>query len=56
VLAASGDGERIGRRNPGEVYRQFVTCMLRKLDAALIGAERRDNPRPSRRPIARRTS
>ena len=30
------------QRNPGEVYRQFVTCMLRKLDAALASAERRD--------------
>ena len=42
ALAASGDAERIVQRNPGEVYRQFVTCMLRKLDAALTSAERRD--------------
>ncbi len=41
ALAASGDAERIVQRNPGEVYRQFVTCMLRKLDAALTSAERR---------------
>ena len=41
-LAASGDAERIQQRNRGEVYRQFVTCMLRKLDAALTSAERRE--------------
>src|SRR5437867_11688772 len=41
-LAASGDAERIRERNPGEVYRQFVTCMLGKLDGALTSAERRD--------------
>ncbi len=41
-LAASGDAERIRERNPREVYRQFVTCMLRKLDAALTSAERRE--------------
>src|SRR5439155_19791808 len=41
-LAASDDAERIRQRNPGEVYRQFVTCMLRKLDAALASAERRE--------------
>ncbi len=42
ALAASGDAEQIVQRNPGEVYRQFVTCMLRKLDATLTSAERRD--------------
>ncbi len=41
-LAASGDAERIQQRNRGEVYRQFVTCMLRKLDATLTSAERRE--------------
>ena len=41
-LAASGDAERIQQRNRGEVYRQFVTCMLRKLDATLTCAERRE--------------
>jgi phosphoenolpyruvate carboxylase len=42
ALAASGDAERIRQRNPGEVYRQFVTCMLRKVDGALTSAERRE--------------
>ena len=41
-LAASGDAERIQQRNRGEVYRQFVACMLRKLDATLTTAERRE--------------
>jgi len=41
-LAASGDADRIRERNPGEVYRQFVTCMLGKLDGALTSAERRE--------------
>ncbi len=41
-LAASGDAERIQQRNRGEVYRQLVTCMLRKLDATLTSAERRE--------------
>ena len=41
-LAASGDAERIQQRNRGEVYRQFVTCMLRKLDVTLTSAERRE--------------
>ena len=40
ALAASGDGEHIRQRNPGEVYRQFVTCMLRRLDRTLTSAER----------------
>ena len=42
ALEASGDAERIRQRNPGEVYRQFVTCMMHKLDAALTSAERRE--------------
>src|SRR5206468_4498197 len=28
LLEASGDAERIQRRNPGEVFRQYATCML----------------------------
>jgi phosphoenolpyruvate carboxylase len=39
-LAASGDGARIAQRNPGEVFRQYVACMLRRLDTALATAER----------------
>lgn len=34
-LSESGAGEQIAARNPGEVFRQFITCMLRKLDATM---------------------
>ncbi|MFC7052180.1 phosphoenolpyruvate carboxylase [Hansschlegelia quercus] len=34
-LAASGDGDAIAGRNPGEPYRQFLTCVLGKLDATI---------------------
>lgn len=37
LLDASGDRERIERRNPGEVFRQYATCVLRRLDQALAG-------------------
>jgi phosphoenolpyruvate carboxylase len=39
-LAASGEGDEIAARNPGEVFRQYLACMLRKLDLMVIGAER----------------
>ena len=35
ALDASEDGETIKTRNPGEPYRQFLTLVLRKLDATL---------------------
>jgi len=35
LLDASGDRERIERRNPGEVFRQYATCMLRRLDQTM---------------------
>ena len=35
ALAESGDGKAIANRNPGEAYRQFLTCILRKLDATI---------------------
>jgi phosphoenolpyruvate carboxylase len=34
-LAASGEAETICSRNPGELFRQFLVCQLRKLDATL---------------------
>src|SRR3989440_8753736 len=39
-LERSGQGDAIARRNPGEVFRQFLTCVLRRLDATLVCAER----------------
>jgi len=35
----SAVGEPIAARNPGEVFRQYVACMLRRLDATLTSAE-----------------
>ncbi len=39
-LERSGDGERIAARNPGEVFRQYVASMLRRLDVTIGCAER----------------
>ncbi len=33
ALEGSGEGDAIRKRNPGEPYRQFLSVMLRKLDA-----------------------
>jgi phosphoenolpyruvate carboxylase len=41
ALEQSGDGAAIAARNPGEVFRQYLTCVLRKLDATLADAQRR---------------
>ncbi|WOJ88148.1 phosphoenolpyruvate carboxylase [Methylocapsa polymorpha] len=40
ALAESGDGDQIAQRNPGEPYRQFLSCVLRKLKTTLARAER----------------
>jgi phosphoenolpyruvate carboxylase len=40
ALRASGDGDRIAARNPGEVFRQLAVCMRRKIEATLEAAER----------------
>ena len=39
ALKMSGDAEAIAARNPGEPYRQFLTCVLRKLDGTIVRAE-----------------
>ena len=41
-LAATGDAEAISNRNPGEVFRQYLSCMLRRLDVMIQGTERGD--------------
>jgi phosphoenolpyruvate carboxylase len=41
ALLQSGDGEAIAARNPGELARQYLTCILRRVDAALGSAQRR---------------
>ncbi|MGH8614537.1 MAG: phosphoenolpyruvate carboxylase, partial [Gammaproteobacteria bacterium] len=35
MLEASGEGDTIAKRNPGEIFRQFGVCMLQKLEATL---------------------
>ena len=42
ALEASGEEERIKSRNPGEPYRQFLSIVLRKLDAKLASVEGQD--------------
>jgi phosphoenolpyruvate carboxylase len=39
-LAATGEGDVIAARNPGEIFRQYLACMVRRLDAMIAGAER----------------
>jgi phosphoenolpyruvate carboxylase len=41
-LAATGDAEGIATRNPGEVFRQWLTCSLRRLDTMIVATERGD--------------
>jgi len=38
-LDDSGEGKEISGRNPGEVFRQFLVCMRRRLDATIAAAE-----------------
>jgi phosphoenolpyruvate carboxylase len=38
-LQASGDGEGIAARNPGEVIRQFLACMIGRVDVMIASAE-----------------
>ena len=40
ALAESGHAAEIQSRNPGEVFRQYLACMTRRLDGALAHAER----------------
>lgn len=39
ALAATPNGANIVARNPGEVFRQFLACMMARLDGALHHAE-----------------
>ena len=42
ALQASGEAEQIKARNPGEAYRQFLSIVLRKLDATIARVEGQD--------------
>ncbi|HYN23381.1 MAG TPA: phosphoenolpyruvate carboxylase, partial [Thermoanaerobaculia bacterium] len=39
-LAATGEGEEIAARNPGEIFRQYLVCMGRRLDVMVAASER----------------
>ena len=39
ALQLAGDAEGIVSRNPGEVFRQFLACMVRRLEGAIRHAE-----------------
>jgi phosphoenolpyruvate carboxylase len=44
ALAESGVGERLTERNPGELFRQYLACMHRKLVRSIERAEQRTAP------------
>jgi phosphoenolpyruvate carboxylase len=49
ILAATPSGAEIASRNPGEVFRQYLACMMLKLEAALRDNEPGHSPaRPDR--------
>ena len=41
-LAATGQAEEIATRNPGEVFRQYLACMLRRIQVMIEHTERGD--------------
>ena len=46
ALAEHPEGERVAQRNPGELFRQFIGCMLAKLDATIASSERAEPATP----------
>lgn len=44
ALAASGQGEAIAARNPGELLRQFIGCMALRIEAGIESAQAREAP------------
>ena len=38
-LAATGEGHEIAARNPGEIFRQYLACMGRRLDVMIAKSE-----------------
>ncbi len=41
-LAATGEAETIANRNPGEIFRQYLATMLRRLEVMIQATERGD--------------
>ncbi|HUF35390.1 MAG TPA: phosphoenolpyruvate carboxylase [Gemmatimonadales bacterium] len=47
-LAATGEAEAIATRNPGEIFRQYLACMLRRLEVMIRATDRGDtSPDPA---------
>ena len=47
-LTATGVGDEISTRNPGEIFRQYLACMVRRLDIMVGRAEQGDTtPHPA---------
>jgi phosphoenolpyruvate carboxylase len=42
ALSAASDGALLARRNPGELFRQYLACMLERLDTTLAHARRHE--------------
>ncbi len=42
ALEATGEGDAIAGRNPGEIFRQYLATMLRRLEVMIRAAERGD--------------
>jgi phosphoenolpyruvate carboxylase len=52
-LAASGQGDEIMARNPGEVFRQYLACMVQRVEVMIAAAERGQfSPDPAGYPSA----
>jgi len=46
-LAGTGEGDEITTRNPGEIFRQYLGCMGRRLDVMIAASERgQTSPEP----------
>jgi phosphoenolpyruvate carboxylase len=48
ALAAAEDGAQIAQRNPGELFRQYIACMLQRLDASIACTQNREPGPPGR--------
>ena len=44
ALASTGRADALVARNPGELFRQFIGCMLLRLDATIACSQRREPP------------
>ncbi|MES3013681.1 MAG: phosphoenolpyruvate carboxylase [Pseudomonadota bacterium] len=46
ALTHHGQGELIAQRNPGELFRQFIACMLARIDVTITHTERHEPAPP----------